>query len=595
MRTAILKWVAVGATLAAASMGVTASVATAAPTCSDTWMGGNADWNTAGDWSAGIPTSTSAVCIESGTASITDGDPSPDILTSLYIGNGAGLSVAIHSIVESSSTTIASGGTLTLDGTYTGANGGNASLGGGPVLNQGTINMEGSGYSATLYGTITNQGTLNVINNTVGLCYGGNGGAGSFTNEGTINIAATSSDTGNPPVLQVDGCTFTNAGGSIVNNGALTVEPANGTDPASYVQGNGTETGSAVYVHGGATLAYTGTGASSVEVATSTTVAGNLAAGQQLQADIGVVLTVSSSFTSSGNIILNPSYYGGGGGAAVLLTSGTITNNGSILAESNSNDPSFNGNFVNNGTLTITPNTEVEQLAGNFTNNGTIEPEFSSTQSSDIRFDTGTKFIAGGTVAPQLEGGFAPAADYEYQTFVMKGGSYTSTFGTVAGNWHADYANTSYVGLVYGASAAGAPTTKTTPSVAPTAKSLSGAAGAIKATITCATGSTCLRYKLTAKVTEHLKKGKISAVSARAGESTKKKTKTTKVVTVATASGSVAAGKKNALTIKLNKVGAALLKRFGKLKVAVTLEAGGKTLKTATITVTEPKAKGKKK
>jgi hypothetical protein len=577
------------------------SMASAVTTCSgDTWIGGHGpsgtpnDWNVSANWSIGTPGVGTVVCINSGTPTIDDGDPLPtNPLGSLTIAGGASLTIQISEVLKSSSTTIQPGGTLTLDGTYYG-NAGNATLGDGTVTNQGTINMEGAGYAATLYGTIVNQGTLNVINNTDQICYGGNGGAGSFDNQGTVNIAATSSDPSNAPALQVVGCTFTNdTGGKIVNNGGFTVEPAGGpTIAANYTQGNGTESGNAVFVHAGATLSYTGNGASSVEINDSTSMTGNLSAGQSLQLDIGTVVTVPSSFTNAGTITLNPSYYGGGGGPAELSTTGTITNNGSILAESNDGDPSFSGNVVNNGTLTITPNTEVEQLAGTFTNSGTIQPEFSSTQSSDMRFDTGSKFLAGGTVAPQLEGGFAPALNYEYQTFEMKGGSYSGTFATVSGDWHADYVNTGYLGLVYGTQAASSPGTATSPSV----KGVTGGAALIKATITCAkSSSSCVKYTLTGTVTEHLKGSKVTAVSARAAKNAKAKAAKTKVVKVASASGTLASGTSRALSIKLNAAGQALLKRFGKLKVKVTITAGGKTVKTATVSVTRAKAKPKKR
>ena len=50
-------------------------------------------------------------------------------------------------------------------------------------------------------------------------------------------------------------------------------------------------------------------------------------------------------------------------------------------------------------------------------------------------------------------------------------------------------------------------------------------------------------------------------------------------------------GKSKALTIKLNSTGKALLKRFGKLRVKVTVTAGGKKLSSATVTVAETTAK----
>jgi len=67
------------------------------------------------------------------------------------------------------------------------------------------------------------------------------------------------------------------------------------------------------------------------------------------------------------------------------------------------------------------------------------------------------------------------------------------------------------------------------------------------------------------------------------------------VVTVATASGKVTPGHSKALALKLNGAGSALLKRFGRLRVRVTVTADGKQVASKVVTVTQAKAKTKKK
>ena len=94
---------------------------------------------------------------------------------------------------------------------------------------------------------------------------------------------------------------------------------------------------------------------------------------------------------------------------------------------------------------------------------------------------------------------------------------------------------------------------------------------------------------MTATVTEHHKGKKLIAVSA-----SKTKTKAT-VVIIAKASGKLAAGKSTTLKLTLNATGKVLLKKFGKLKAIVKVTAGGKTLKTQTVTITEPKPSKKEK
>ena len=62
---------------------------------------------------------------------------------------------------------------------------------------------------------------------------------------------------------------------------------------------------------------------------------------------------------------------------------------------------------------------------------------------------------------------------------------------------------------------------------------------------------------------------------------------------VASGHGTVKPGKTVTLALKLNRAGSALLKKRHRLRVKVLVTAGGKTLKSATVTVT--KAVKKKK
>jgi hypothetical protein len=582
------------------------STAAATVGCNDTWNGSaSGDWDVGSNWSSGVPVAGSEVCIESGSAVITDTDVASVTVASLDIGGNsggaAGLTVSIHDVVTSASTTIGASATLTLNGTYSGANAGNAALGGGPVDNHGTIVMEGSGYGATLYGAVLNQGTINVPDGNVAFCQGGNGGNGSLENQGTINISPASADPSNPAIVDALSCPVTDdGGGSIVNNGSFYVYGPNGA-AASYIQGNGTTAGNAIKTGQDTTLEYTGTGASSVEVPNSLSMTGNLAAGQQLTVDIGTIVTEAGSFTNAGSILLNGTYYGSGGGPAGLTaSSGTFTNTGTLTAESGT---ALNGTVVNDGTVAVEPNSLLELESGSFTNaaSGTFAPEISSTQIGYLQSDVGTAFTAGGTLAPVLEGGFTPATGQEFDTLTTRGGSYSGTFAAVAGNWHADYSTNGYIGSVYGAGASTpAPTTPApstpapatpapTPAASPAApavSSLAGGAGLVEAKLRCAASAkSCRSYLVVASVTEHLQGKKLLAITAL-----KKKTKTTtRRVTVASSKGSLKPGRSVTLKLTLNPAGQALLKRYGKLKVSVVISAGGKVLKRETVTVTRPK------
>lgn len=587
-RCFVARLLALGGTLfalALVGMLLTAGIAAAA-TCTDTFTNtGVGDWDDASNWSAGVPTSTSNVCIEQGTAQITDGDISPIPVASLDIGSGsssAELDVAIHDVVTSSATTIGSHGTLVLNGTYTGSNGGNASLGGGTVQNAGTIVMEGTGYGSTLYGTVLNQGTISVPSGTGNdLGMGGNGGPGSLDNQGTIDIAAGAE-------LDVFGFPVTDdAGGSIVNDGTLTMRDDNGTNGA-YTQGAGTESGNPIELYGSDSVAYTGSGASSIETHTNLTVSGNLAAGQSLQADIGDTLTWASSFTNAGTITLAPNYYGGGGGpATIALSSGTMTNAGTIIAESNNNNPELSGNIVNEGVVSIAAGTTLEQVAGGLTNasTGILEPQISSANNGSLQFDTGTTFAVGGTLAPVLTGGFVPTVDQAFNIANMRGGTYTGTFASVKNDFGADYSNSSHIDAVYGETPAPTPTPTPTPKAStPHVVSISGGREAVTVKISCPSGGGgCVKATITVTSTEHRKGTKIVAVSA-AGH--KRKPAKKKVVTIASANVSLAAGSERTITLTLNATGRKLLSGRTSLPASVVVRVGTAKLAGKTVKVT---------
>ena len=92
---------------------------------------------------------------------------------------------------------------------------------------------------------------------------------------------------------------------------------------------------------------------------------------------------------------------------------------------------------------------------------------------------------------------------------------------------------------------------------------VSGGKGQLTVKVSCPSGgAACSKVTFKATVTEHLQGSKLLAVSARKHSKTKRK-----VVVIASASlSSLAAGTSKTVTLKFNKVGLALLKRFKSLK-----------------------------
>src|SRR2546427_9069523 len=70
-------------------------VTTRAATCDTTWNGANADWTTAGDWSAGVPSSSSNACLPAGAYTVTITGESVQAGT-LVISAGSMLALQIY-------------------------------------------------------------------------------------------------------------------------------------------------------------------------------------------------------------------------------------------------------------------------------------------------------------------------------------------------------------------------------------------------------------------------------------------------------------------------------------------------------------------
>ncbi|HEX3618298.1 MAG TPA: hypothetical protein VHU61_17260, partial [Solirubrobacteraceae bacterium] len=220
---------------------------------------------------------------------------------------------------------------------------------------------------------------------------------------------------------------------------------------------------------------------------------------------------------------------------------------------------------TNNGTVNVGPGSTWLVQGGSFTNSGRLGLQVAgATSFGNFNLTVGSKFNAGGTLAPTLVSGYQPAKGTEFPIVTENGGSPSGKFGSVSGGFSADYsketaASSPYLGMVYGGAAA-------TPTVRPSVKKLAGGAGRLVLKLSCAKSakSSC-SYTVVGKV------GKTKVASGH---------------------GTLKPGKSVTLTIKLNKAGKALLKKRHRLRVKVLVTAGGKTLKSATVSVTKA---GKKK
>jgi hypothetical protein len=538
-------------------------------------------------------------------------------------------------------------GTLMLDATASNRHGktsGEDTPGGeatfaGTVVNEGHIEsqVEDSAFHNNLESGVTNEvdGGIQVSSGALHVGYP-NTYSVSGSNDGLVTVdpgASLQLSSGDP-----SGANAYKNDGSVVNDGSITVSGAE----ATWTQSGGSVSGNEVVMQNGATLADSAGSGAFLGNHESVTVTGTIPAGQTVTVRGEPFFSGGENFYSTalgnggkelvndGTLVLNPTGSGETGGV-VYLEAGSIHNNGVVddetetaarvtqLNEGLTNGPAgrlevnggiFQGNgapFTNEGLVTIAPGAVYQlQEAAAFVNDGTLSPEIAGASSFGAVQLTGPccsgpgKFTAGGTLAPILIGGFTPAAGQEFDVFGLDGGKFEGTFPGVGNGFSADYsheeASPAFVGVSYGASTAGTGVKGPPPTPPPSAHvvSISGGHGSLTAALSCpAGGLACMTATVRATVTEHLKGGKLTAITARKGK--KKAAAKTKTVVIATGSVSLAPGASKTLELSLNAAGRALLAKYGKLTAIVTVSSAGKTLDTATVTVQKAKKPKHKK
>lgn len=461
----------------------------------------------------------------------------------------------------------------------------------------------------------------------------------SLTNEGAFTVAAGAS-------VEMKSSFAGKAGfindGAVVNDGSITMNGTSGT--STWTQSGGSVSGNELVLQNGATLVDSAGIGQFLVSNGGGAVTGTIPAGQTVTVrgepfDSGGETYYSTTLSlgakqlvNDGALVLEAPGSGESSGGSVFLTDGSIQNNGKILAQVE--DPSWadhleagltNGpagtveaqggsleqtagtSTTNEGVLTVGPSAlYLLQEGSSFVNesDGTLSPQIAGPTSVGTFQMSGPccngpgTFTAGGTLLPVLLGGFVPAANQEFHVFLLNGGTLTGTFAAVGNGFSADYSHqtseSAYVGVVYHASGSTTTTTATgsgskpPPPLAHLQKPLKSGRGELIATLSCPpAGAACAAATLKATITEHLKGGKITAITAR-----KRKPKTsarTRQVLIASADVSLAAGTTKMLTVALNATGRALLDRYGKLTTKVTIDSGASPLESTILTLQRPK------
>ena len=376
-------------TLKATTAGLTTATSAvfnvnATPPNNFTNTGGDNQWTTAANWSAGLPTSGQIVS-DTGGFNITLASGAQTVSAMNFV-NGGTLTISGGSLTFVSGSTannvVISGGTLnanaplTISGTTTLSSG---TLGGTGVVTTtglltwsgGTISMTGgaggvntnggiteTGAVTLSNGTITNAGTVTMnaggtismtataaINNTTGtwnassggISLTGGGAAPSFTNGGTFNVAAGAG------TFTFTGVAFNDNGTANINTGTLSLL-GGGTSAGKFV----VAAGSTLSLGGSnfsATAASSITGAGSVMFTTGpSTIAGayNITGTTTVgasPADSNAVANFNSASASATTLNLKAGALGGTGNLTVTGTmtwaGGTLSNTGTTTIAAN--------------------------------------------------------------------------------------------------------------------------------------------------------------------------------------------------------------------------------------------------------------------
>jgi hypothetical protein len=407
---------AIGLAVAAAIALSLLALATLAPTsahaseCGNSWTNtAGGSWFTAGNWSKGtVPTAEEDVCITAeGTYTVTMTQTSATVtVASLTIGGTSGTqtlavgsSCSLNAILTTT-TGIANGahGAITLTN---GDGCGDGVTLAGPVSNAGAISSEpANGGARAIQGSLTNTGTLTINTNT---SY--NGASAVLSNQGTIALAE-----GKQLSVSGSGSAANEVGGSITAAGNGDLFMGSGT---SFTQGAGTTSGSKPVIVDDAALSYTGSGASTIALRGSSSLAGTSSAGQSLSVEStcseNVVASAASGFTNGGTMTLTNGD-GCGDSVTLVISSGILTNSGKVVTEvSHGGARAIQGSVTSTGTLAINAVTAYNGASAALINEGPLNiaegAQLTVSNSGTVANRAGGKISAAGTATLLMNAG----------------------------------------------------------------------------------------------------------------------------------------------------------------------------------------------
>jgi len=382
---------------------------------------------------AGTTTGTMPVVIDDGALDYTGAGASTIVLRGASTLSGStslGQSLIIQgtdaeNVTVTAATGFTNAGEITLTQIETEDNKAALVVSSGVLTNTGTITSEagaGSGSARALEGSVTNKGTL-AINTTTTF----DGTSAALINDAAINIAVGAT------FSLPSGQSFSNeTGGIIAATGTGQFEQRDGT----FNEGAGKSTGTGLVLDDDA-LHYMGAGASTIVLRGTSTLSGNISAGQSLTIQAtdaeNATATAATSFTNSGKVTLIQIEAEDNRVNLVLEHAGTLTNKGTITIGTGpvASNRTIEGNVKNEKSLLLAAGATLT-LVGSYTQGkkAGLQTTFGVSGNPGKLSATGTAVIAGKLTIKQSRT-FKPAKGESFALLSSSG--LTGKFSSVKG------------------------------------------------------------------------------------------------------------------------------------------------------------------
>jgi fibronectin-binding autotransporter adhesin len=417
-----------------------------AVSCTTSWTSAvSGNWNDSTKWTNGVPTSTCAASITvAGTYTVTASAQTASALT-LTLGGTSGTQTLLVQATDTcggaanAALSLTSGGSVGAKGVIELTQSGNCG-GGTAYLETGSAALSSAGTLETVAGpSQSNSDQIDgafISTGSISIGYptilGNNVSNSSLDNKGALSLAQgdTLTAVNSASVTDDTGGSISTGGGTgqLILNGGTYTQGAGTTSPATL-----DPTNPAVLLNG-ATLDYTGSGASSIIARGSFALSGSLAAGQNLTVQAydncggadNSEATATSSFTNAGTIQLTQAGNCSNGTPYLEVSSpAVLTNSGTIRTDPGPDESAtayIDGALINTGTFAI----NAPSALGNYISGSSLDNKGTLSLATGETLNT----YGGATVTDDTGGSISNGTGTGQM--ILNGGTYTQGAGTTS-------------------------------------------------------------------------------------------------------------------------------------------------------------------